>query len=109
MKHKILALTAFLTICTAAPVAAETIVDFGVSNYDGPGITIITSPRRHRNYYPHYRRGRIYRSRYRNYYPRYRHGWFNHPRYYDRFDHPRYGRDRFYYPRRSQFQIKIGF
>lgn len=114
MKSKILALTALLTIGMAAPVAAETVIDFGVSNRDGAGIVVAPFLRRDRDYYPYYRsnweygpRYRIYRSyddRYDGFYSPY-YGLRDRPHY-------RYGRRHYYgrryYPR-SYLQFRIGF
>ena len=52
MKLKILALTALLTLGMAGPVAAETIVDLRLSGDGGPGIIIVPSGRRYRDYAP---------------------------------------------------------
>lgn len=104
MKLKILALTALLTLGIAAPVTAETIVDLRLSDDDGPGIIIVPARRRHWDYHPRYRYNWSHRSRY---HPRYRSGRFYDPRYRgDRLRH-RYGR--YYHPRRSYIQFRIGF
>ena len=106
VKHNIL-VTALLTICMAAPVKAETIINLGVSDDDGPGIAIITSPRRYRDYHRQYRYDWLDYQGYRGYHPHYRHGWRNYQGY--RGYHRSYRHGRRYYPRRSSFQIRIGF
>lgn len=107
MKLKILALTALVTICAAAPVAAETVVDFRGADDDGLGIVIVPSRRRHRVYHPYYRRGQFYRPHHRSYHPYYRHGRFYRPRYWN--ERPRYRYGRFHHPRRGYIQFGVGF
>lgn len=125
MKAKILvALTALLTICAAAPAKAETDVDFGVMIGDRAGIVVVPARWRdtegswrsdHRDYDRyyrdrHYRRNWHRRSRSRIYRP----DWYGYDRFYDpyRYDrrhHRYYKRGRYDYPRRNSVQIRIGF
>jgi len=110
MKAKIFALTALLTICTAAPAQAGTDVDFGVTIGDRAGIIVVPSRWRDRNYYRHYRRDWHRRPRYRLYRP----DWYGYDRFYDpyrsdRRHYRRYKHGRYYYPRRNSVQIRIGF
>lgn len=106
MKLKILTLTGLLMLCITAPVEAGVIIDFGLSNDDRTGIII--APNRHSNwdYAPRYREGWGYRP---HYYPRYRRSQFYDSRYQN--DRPRLRRrdGRYYYPRRSNIQLRIGF
>jgi hypothetical protein len=111
MKSAILALTALLTICTAAPAIAQTDVDFGVTVGDRAGVVIVPARRRNRDYYPYYNRSDWHRRpRYRIYRPDwYRSDRFYYPYKYNQRYHHRYRHGRYYYPRRNSVQIRIGF
>ncbi len=106
MKAKILTLTGLLTLCIAAPVEAGVIIDFGLSNDDRSGIII--GPDRHFDwdYAPGYREGWGYHPRYS---PRYRRSRFYDSRYQNERKPLKRRHGRYYHPRRSNIQLRIGF